>query len=89
MYPSSFILRMPTPNRAVARFGLRDMFILINGHFYVSFSFLFLVCPPPNRAAARLGLRDVFIFLMGIFLCHSNFIFRMSMLQIELLPDLD
>ena len=58
---------MPTPNRAVARFGLRDMFILINGHFYVSFSFLFLVCPPPHRAAARWGLRDVFIFLMGIF----------------------
>ena len=55
MYPSSFILRMPTP----------------------------------NRAAARLGVRDVFIFLMGIFLCHSNFIFRMSMLQIELLLDLD
>ena len=44
MYPSSFILRMPTPNRAAARLGVRDVFIFLMGIFCV-IQILFFVYP--------------------------------------------
>ena len=77
MYPSSFILRMPTPNRAVARFGLRDMFILINGHFYIIVQVFIPSMPTPQSSSSPIGVKGCVHFLDGHFLCHSNFIFRM------------
>jgi len=52
-------------------------------------SVFILHMPTPQSSSSPIGVKGCVHFLDGHFLCHSNFIFRMSMLQIELLLDLD
>ena len=75
MYPSSFILRMPTPNRAVARFGLRDMFILINGHFYIIVQFFIPSMPTSQSSSSPIGGKGCVHFLDGHFFVSFKFYF--------------
>lgn len=66
MYPSSFILRMPTPNRAAARLGVRDVFIFLMGIFLCHSNFIPRM-PPHKLNFCSIGIKGYVYLFDGYF----------------------